>query len=237
VCPALLVSALLAAALPLSLSANDARPAAAAEVTGMRLGRHPGYLRLVIDLTARPAYEARATGANAFVIELPGAFLSPEGHAAMAGDPLAPDLVIRPAASSGPLRFRLISRHAAFIRRSFVLDPPAGGVASDERSWRLVLDIVAKPGAEEPAPGGRAAVIAALPSPHGIDAPPGAAQAPRDDVQAPARPPAREVAVSWARASRILRELQDHRDPAADAPLPPQLVLAPKYRRPQVPLR
>ena len=46
-----------------------------------------------------------------------------------------------------------------------------------------------------------------------------------------------QIEVSWARASRILRELQDHQAPEADLPLAPQLVLPPKYRRPVVPLR
>jgi hypothetical protein len=46
-----------------------------------------------------------------------------------------------------------------------------------------------------------------------------------------------QVEVSWARASRILRELQDHQAPEADLSPPPQLVLPLKYRRSAVPLR
>ena len=89
--------------------------------------------------------------------------------------------------------------------------------------------------------------MAALPPLHGLV--PGAsddgavprpaplAEAPSgiDSATAPAPGPA-QVEVSWARASRILRELQEHQAPAAAAP-PPQLVLAPKYRLPVVPLR
>lgn len=216
------------------------------EVTGLRLGRHAGFLRLVFDLTARPGYDARATGRRTFEISLPDAALPPEGHAALAGDPLAPDLLVRPAKGDGPLRFQLTSRFDAFIRRAFVLDPPKGGTTPGSAAWRLVLDIVPRPGQRSPAPKG-AAVMAALPPLHGlmpdasdddsaIPRPAPLAEAPGNPAPGPSAAPA-QTEVSWARASRILRELQDHQAPEAAAPLPPQLVLPPKYRRPVVPLR
>lgn len=220
--------------------------AEAAEVTGLRLGRHEGFLRLVFDLTARPGHDARATGRRTFVVSLPDTALPPEGHAALAGDPLAPDLIVRPAMGDGPLRFQVTSRFDAYIRRTFVLDPPAGGVAPGRSPWRLVLDIVPRPGQRATAQDGGARV-AVLPPLHGLV--PGASddgavprpapltEAPSGIVSAtaPAPGPA-QIEVSWARASRILRELQEHQAPAA-AELPPQLVLAPKYRLPVVPLR
>ena len=236
--------------LPVVLAAGVVAPAPvlaaeAAEVTGLRLGRHAGFLRLVFDLTARPGYDARATGRRTFEISLPDAALPPEGHAALAGDPLAPDLLVRPAKGDGPLRFQLTSRFDAFIRRAFVLDPPKGGVAPGSGTWRLVLDIVPRPGQRTPAPES-AAAMAALPPLHGLvpedpdDRGLGAgAPMPRPAPLAEASPSAApaQTEVSWARASRILRELQDRQAPEAAAPLPPQLVLAPKYRRPVVPLR
>lgn len=225
--------------------------AEAAEVTGLRLGRHAGFLRLVFDLTARPGYDARATGRRTFDVSLPDAALPPEGHAALAGDPLAPDLIVRPTQGGGPLRFQLISRFDAFIRRSFILDPPKGGAAPGAGGWRLVLDIVPRPGQRSPTPQG-VALMAALPPLHGLtpdspdEGPPGAGRPvphPAPLAEAPGEPAPDSAAapalteVSWARASRILRELQDHQAPEASAPLPPQLVLSPKYRRPVVPLR
>jgi hypothetical protein len=217
------------------------RAAEPAEVTGLRLGRHAGFLRLVFDLTARPGYEARATGRRTFEVSLPDAALPPEGHAALAGDPLAPDLIVRPAEGAGPLRFRLTSRFDAFIRRAFVLDPPRGGAAPG--AWRLVLDIVPRPG-ERNGTAAADAAMAALPPPHGLmpaDEAPAfrpapLAAAPHDAGPDTPSAPA-QIEVSWARASRILRELQSRQAPEAAAPMPPQLVLAPKYRRPVVPLR
>jgi len=219
--PVLLLPALLASAV------QAAEPP---EVTGVRLGRHAGFLRLVFDLTAPPDYGARATQARVFEVSLPGASLPPEGHRALAADPLAPDLIVRPAPGGGPLRFRVTSRHDAFIRRAFVLGPPAGGAAAGALPWRLILDIVPRPG-HRAAPGTGAGEVAALPPPHGIE---GTREPP---APAPAPTAAAHVEVSWARASRILRELREHRDPAADAPVPPQLVLPPRHRRPAVPLR
>ena len=99
----LLLPILLAAA---GLTLTSPVPVSAAEpgeVTGVRLGRHAGFLRLVFDLTAPPDYAARATGARAFDVTLSGTSLPPEGHAALAADPLAPDLTVRPAAgTAGP---------------------------------------------------------------------------------------------------------------------------------------
>ena len=238
----LLLPILLAAA---GLTLTSPVPVSAAEpgeVTGVRLGRHAGFLRLVFDLTAPPDYAARATGARAFDVTLSGTSLPPEGHAALAADPLAPDLTVRPAADGGPLRFRVVSRHDAYIRRAFVLDPTAGGTrAQAENPWRLVLDIVPRPGrgaAPAPAAAGR---LAALPPLHGMAgaepaAPSPDAPGPVALSDQPVDPPA-QVEVSWARASKILRELQARRAPDADTPAP-QLVLAPKYRRQgTVPLR
>jgi hypothetical protein len=228
------------------------RAAEAADVTGLRLGRHAGFLRLVFDLTAPLDYDARATGRRTFEVSLPNAALPPEGHAALAGDPLAPDLIVRPATGGGPLRFRVASRFDAFIRRAFLLDPPKGGGNAGAGPWRLVLDIVPRPGQRTPAEGA-GPVLAALPPLHGIvpDATgaPGPVPRPAPLAETPAAVipetspdtthasgPA-QVEVSWARASRILRELQDHQAPEADLPPPPQLVLPPKYRRSAVPLR
>lgn len=218
--------------------------APAADVTGMRLGRHADFLRLVFDLTAKPAYDAHATGPRAFAVSLPGATLPPEGHAALAGDPLAPDLIVRPREGKGELGFHLTSRHDAFIRRAFVIGPPVGGVAPGAAPWRLVLDIVPRPG-HRGTGASQGAVVTGLPAPHGI-APPdtadlspskagGGEEAVPAAADAPA--PARHVEVSWAKASRILRELQARRAPDADAPVAPQLILPPKYRRDPVPLR
>lgn len=228
------------------------RAAEAAEVTGLRLGRHAGFLRLVFDLTAPPGYDARATGRRTFEISLPHAALPPEGHAALADDPLAPDLIVRPAKGDGPLRFQVISRFDAFIRRAFILDPPRGGASPGNGPWRLVLDIVPRPGQRTPAEDG-GPVLAALPPLHGIvpDATgaPGPVPRPAPLAEAPTGVPPEtspetmnasgpaQIEVSWARASRILRELQDHQAPEADLPPAPQLVLPPKYRRPVVPLR
>ena len=247
-------SAALLLLLPAVLAAGVAVPAPvlAAEVTGLRLGRHAGFLRLVFDLTAPPDYDARATGRRTFVVSLPDAALPPEGHAALAGDPLAPDLIVRPATGGGPLRFRVASRFDAFIRRAFILDPPKGGGDAGAGPWRLVLDIVPRPGQRTPAEDG-GKVLAALPPLHGIvpDATgaPGPVPRPAPLAEAPtggapetppetthASGPA-QIEVSWARASRILRELQDHQAPEADLPPSPQLVLPLKYRRPAVPLR
>lgn len=250
--------------LPVVLAAGmaalaPARAAEAADVTGLRLGRHAGFLRLVFDLTAPPGYDARATGRRTFEVSLPDAALPPEGHAALAGDPLAPDLIVRPAEGDGPLRFQVTSRFDAFIRRAFILDPPRGGGASGAGLWRLVLDIVPWPGEQAPIPiqgdgapaGGTA--VAALPPLHGLvpetagtmdpvprpaplaEAPTGTAPEPSPETIHAAGPA--RIEVSWARASRILRELQDHQAPEADQPPPPQLVLPLKYRRPAVPLR
>lgn len=243
--------------LPVVLAAGMVAPAPvraaeAADVTGLRLGRHASFLRLVFDLTAPPDYDARATGRRTFELSLPDAALPPEGHAALAGDPLAPDLIVRPATGDGPLRFQVTSRFDAFIRRAFILDPPKGGGSAGVGPWRLVLDIVPRPGERTPAEGG-GKVLAALPPLHGIvpDATgaPGPVPRPAPLAEAPtgaapetspetihASGPA-QVEVSWARASRILRELQDHQAPGADLPPPPQLVLPLKYRRPAVPLR
>ena len=236
------------------------RAAEAADVTGLRLGRHAGFLRLVFDLTAPPEYDARATGRRTFEVSLPNAALPPEGHAALAGDPLAPDLIVRPAEGDGPLRFRVASRFDAFIRRAFLLEPPKGGGDAGAGPWRLVLDIVPRPGQRTSAEDG-GLVLAALPPLHGIvpDATvaPGPVPRPAPLTEAPAGGPPEtppepspetspetthasgpaQVEVSWARASRILRELQDHQAPEADLPPPPQLVLPSKYRRPAVPLR
>lgn len=247
--------------LPVVLAAGMAVPAPvraaeAVEVTGLRLGRHDGFLRLVFDLTAPPDYDARATGRRTFAVSLPDSALPPEGHAALAGDPLAPDLIVRPARGGGPLRFQVTSRFDAFIRRAFILDPPKGGGAASAGPWRLVLDIVPRPGQRTPAEDG-GKVLAALPPLHGL-VPETAAvpapvprPAPLTDIltgAVPETPPAipsgpihaagpAQIEVSWARASRILRELQDHQAPEADLPPPPQLVLPLKYRRPAVPLR
>lgn len=245
------VAVLAAAPVPCALAQN-ADPAVGAEVTGMRLGRHADFLRLVFDLTARPGYDAHATGPRAFVVSLPGVALPPEGHAALAGDPLAPDLIVRPTGDAGSLRFHVTSRDDAFIRRAFVIAPPAGGVAPGASPWRLVFDIVPRPGhhtAAVPSP-----VVVGLPAPHGIDLPEAddghptdvglAASEPSDRAirktvvagPGPQTPPP-VVEVSWAKASRILRELQARRAPEADTPPPPQLILPPKYRRDPVPLR
>lgn len=219
--------------------------ASKSEVTGVRLGRHADFLRLVFDLTARPEFSARATGARTFQVILPKSSLPPEGHRALAADPLAPDLILRPARNDGgPLRFGVASRFDAFIRRTFVLPPKTGGMGL----WRLVLDVVPRPGVRSPAPSHAetASTHALLPAPHGLadiepvgpsaPAPVRALRADRPTPPPPAALPA-QVEVSWARASRILRELQERQAPDADADLPPQLVLAPKYRRPMVPLR
>ena len=244
--------------LPVVLAAGTvvSAPVRAADVTGLRLGRHAGFLRLVFDLTAPPDYDARATGRRTFELSLPNAALPPEGHAALAGDPLAPDLIVRPVTGGGPLRFRVASRFDAFIRRAFLLDPPKDGGDAGAGPWRLVLDIVPRPGQRTRAEDG-GKVLAALPPLHGIvpDATvaPGPVPRPAPLAEAPAgrapeTPPEpspetihastpAQVEVSWARASRILRELQDHQAPEADLPPPPQLVLPPKYRRPAVPLR
>lgn len=232
--------------LPVVLAAGTvvSAPACAAEaveVTGLRLGRHAGFLRLVFDLTARPGYDARATGRRTFVVSLPDAALPPEGHAALAGDPLAPDLIVRPAPGDGPLRFQVTSRFDAFIRRAFFLDPSRGS------PWRLVLDIVPRPGRRTPPAQDGGGVVAVLPPLHGLvpdasdDDGPVLRPAPLAEAPSSAAPdidgaPA-QVEVSWARASRILRELRDHQAPEADLPPPPQLVLPLKYRRPAVPLR
>ena len=244
VAPLLLLPALLAAGLALPAPGLAAE---VAEVTGLRLGRHEGYLRLVFDLTARPGYDARAMGRRTFVVSLPDTALPPEGHAALAGDPLAPDLIVRPAVGGGPLRFRLTSRFDAYIRRTFVLDPPVGGVTPGTSPWRLVLDIVPRPGQRTTAQDG-GAQVAALPPLHGlvpgmsddgaVPRPAPLSEVPSGIVPATAPGPGpAQVEVSWARASRILRELQEHQAPAAAAEPPPQLVLAPKYRLPVVPLR
>ncbi len=158
----LLLSVVLAAGMPAPVHAAEV-----VEVTGLRLGRHAGFLRLVFDLTAHPGYDSRATGRRTFEISLPHAALPPEGHAALAGDPLAPDLIVRPAKGDGPLRFQVISRFDAFIRRAFILDPPRGGASPGNGPWRLVLDIVPRPGQRTPAEDG-GPVLAALPPLHGI---------------------------------------------------------------------
>lgn len=256
--PAIVAAAFLCSVLYVgSALAEDPRPAGTragpgGEVIGIRLGRHTGFLRLVFDLTARPAYTARATGAATFEVVIPGVSLPPEGQAALAADPLAPDLIVRPAdpagsEEDGALRFGVASRFAAFIRRVFVLEPPAGGGAAETGHWRLVLDVVPRPGTPAATATGQFA-RADLPPIHGMESPiPGAglnqpsaspaqlAAEPSITEPGPGRPA--QVEVSWARASRILRELQTRQVPDAEAAIPPQLVLAPKYRRPMVPLR
>ena len=218
------------------------------EITGLRLGRHQTYLRSVFDLTGRPNYDARATTARGFEVSMPGVSLPPDGHTALAADPLAPDLFVRPLVTDGgPLCFEITSRTEAYIRRAFVIDPTVGGGGAAGGVWRLVLDIVPRPSGASAAGQAQPPVraLAALPPLHGMETPdPSRALEDREPLSDDARggaavaaSPPEVVEVSWARASRILRELQDRQSRDADAPLPPQLVLPEKYRQSTVPLR
>jgi len=189
------------------------------------MGRHAGFHRLVVDLTqAVPDYSAVAAGARSFVITLPGARLGPAGaeglgKAGVAGYGLSAD------GDAGALRLTLSSPAPALIRRTFVIAPARAG-----SPWRLVIDLAPGPDSGKglagrnrvPSHGGatRAGALD-LPSMHGM-------------MPVPAAPP---VEVSWARASRILKELQARAIPDASRPAPPQLVLPEKYRQDTVPLR
>ena len=147
----------------------------------------------------------------------------------------------------GPLCFEITSRTEAYIRRAFVIDPTVGGGGAAGGVWRLVLDIVPRPSGASAAGQAQPPVraLAALPPLHGMETPdPSRALEDREPLSDDARggaavaaSPPEVVEVSWARASRILRELQDRQSRDADAPLPPQLVLPEKYRQSTVPLR
>lgn len=218
-CGLLLAAALLCAAGP----AHAAAPA----VERARMGVHDAFHRLVIDLTGAPAdFSAVAAGPRTFVITLPGVRLGPGGAEGLRRADVA-GYALTAGRADGALRLRLDAPAPAHIRRAFVMAPArAGG------PWRLVVDLgSAAAGRQAPA---QASVEARatrldLPAMHGIA--PGEARA----ATAPERPPATEV--SWARASRILRELQAHAAPGADRAPPPQLELPERYRNTTVPLR
>ena len=210
---------LLAAAL---LCAGGPAHAAAPAVERARMGLHDTFHRLVIELTAAPAdFTAVAAGPRTFVITLPGVRLGRDGEDGLRRAGVA-GYALTAGRAEGALRLRLDGPAPAHIRRAFAMAPArAGG------SWRLVVDLGPAAGVRRaPAPGaeGTRAAHLDLPAMHGMAA--GAAPEPV---------PATEV--SWARASRILRELQAHAAPGADRAPPPQLELPERYRSATVPLR
>lgn len=216
---------LLAAAL---LCAGGPAHAAAPAVERARMGLHDAFHRLVIDLSAAPdAFTAVAAGPRAFVITLPGVRLGRDGEAGLRRAGVA-GYALTAGRADGALRLRLDGPAPAHIRRAFVMAPArAGG------PWRLVLDLgPAAAGRQAAAPGadGTRAVHLDLPAMHGM-----ADGAARAAATASEPPPATEV--SWARASRILRELQARAAPGADKAPPPQLELPERYRSATVPLR
>lgn len=228
----------------------------AISISSYRSGRHDGFSRLVLDLSARAKFAVTAMTAEEFLLTVWNA-----RWAAPISTPLAADAgtrlgvrILGPDGVGDAFRVRVTSAHPAFVRRAFLLPPSDKQVsATTAPKWRLVVDLVeVKQAARNPNIAASMASMA-LPAMHGLipdgprkkPAPPPALEPilitgdsnPWRHPLPPTTPVAGSTIDAWARASRLLQELRDRSDPRLSGPIGPQLVLPAKYRRNLVPLR